>query len=116
MPTLVMPVRTGHGAVDEGGAAGGAALLAVVVGEEDTLVGDAVDVGRLVAHHAAVVVADVLGADVVTPDDQDVGLLVVWAWAAGITVKLAMKPAISMNKIGILVALILGLLGNFVST
>ena len=65
----------GNGAVDERGAAGGAGLLAVIVGEENTLVGDAVDVGRLVAHHAAVVVADVLGADVITPDDQDIGLL-----------------------------------------
>ena len=37
---------------DEGGASGGAALLAVVVGEGDAFVGDAVDVRRLVAHHA----------------------------------------------------------------
>jgi hypothetical protein len=39
----------------------------------DAFAGDAVDVRRLVAHHAAVVVADVPGADVVTPDDEDVG-------------------------------------------
>ena len=60
---------------DEGGAAGGAALLAVPVGEQRTFLGDAVDVGRLVAHHAHVVGADVELADVVTPDDEDVRLL-----------------------------------------
>ena len=37
--------------------------------------GDAVDVRRLVAHHAHVVGADVELADVVAPDDEDVGLL-----------------------------------------
>jgi hypothetical protein len=45
---------------DEGRAPGGAALLRVVVGEADAFVGDAVDVRRLVAHHAPVVGADVL--------------------------------------------------------
>src|SRR5208283_2250612 len=55
---------------DEGGAPGGAALLAVVVGE-----GDAVDVGRAVAHLAAAVVADVPPADVVAPEDEDVWFL-----------------------------------------
>ena len=59
---------------DEGGAAGGAALLAVEVGEADALVGEAVDVRRLVAHHAAVVAAEVPEADVVPPQDEDVGL------------------------------------------
>src|SRR5262249_56709574 len=37
---------------DERGAAGGAGLLAVIVGEDRALGGDAVDVGRAVAHHA----------------------------------------------------------------
>ena len=59
---------------DEGGAPGGAALLAVPVGEERAFLGDAVDVGRPVAHHAVVVGADVELADVVAPDDQDVRL------------------------------------------
>ena len=59
---------------DEGGAPGGAALLAVPVGEERALLGDPVDVGRAVAHHAVVVGADVELADVVAPDHQDVGL------------------------------------------
>jgi len=35
----------------------------------------AVDVGRLVAHHAEAVRADVVDADVIAPDDEDVGLL-----------------------------------------
>ena len=60
---------------DERPAAGGAALLAVPVGEQRAFLGDAVDVGRLVAHHALVVGADVPVADVVAPDDEDVGLL-----------------------------------------
>ena len=60
---------------DECGAAGGAALLAVPVGEHRAFVGDAVDVRRLVAHHAHVVGADVELADVVTPDNQDVGFV-----------------------------------------
>jgi hypothetical protein len=65
----------GHAAADEGRAAGRAALLPVVVGEGDALTRHAVDVRRLVAHHPAVVVADVPGADVVAPDHQDVRLL-----------------------------------------
>ena len=60
---------------DERRAAGGAALLAVPVGEERAFLRDAVDVRRLVAHHALVVGADVEAADVVAPDDEDVGLL-----------------------------------------
>ncbi len=60
---------------DERGAAGGAALLAVPVGEERAFLGDAIDVRRLVAHHALVVGAEVPVADVVAPEDEDVGLL-----------------------------------------
>ena len=60
---------------DERGPARRAALLAVVIGEGDALVGDAVDVGRPVAHLAPVVVADVPPADVIAPQDQNVGLL-----------------------------------------
>jgi hypothetical protein len=59
-------------AADEGGASGGAALLAVVVGEGESFAGDAVNVGGFVAHHAAAVVTDVPGADVVSPDDENV--------------------------------------------
>src|SRR5262245_4476769 len=60
---------------DEGGATGGAALLSVPVGEVAPVPGDAVDVGRAVAHDAVVVHADVEPADVIAPDDQDVRLL-----------------------------------------
>src|SRR5829696_10487082 len=60
---------------DERGPAGGAGLLAVVVGEDRALVGDAVEVGRAIAHLAAVVGADVPVADIIAHDDDDVGLL-----------------------------------------
>ena len=63
-------------AADEGGPTRRAALLAVVVGEADAFIRNAVDIRCLVAHHATVVVADVPITDVVTPDDKDVGLLV----------------------------------------
>jgi hypothetical protein len=53
-------------------AASGAALLAVPVGEEATLLRDAIDVRRLVAHDAEVVGGDVVPTDVVSPDDEDV--------------------------------------------
>jgi hypothetical protein len=43
---------------------------------KSALLGEAVDVRRLVAHHAHVVGADVELADVVSPDYEDVGLLV----------------------------------------
>ena len=58
----------------ERGAASGAGLLRVVVGEEDPLVRDAIDVRGAAAHHAAVIRADVADADVVAPDDEDVRL------------------------------------------
>ena len=60
---------------DERGATGGAALLTVPVREQRALLGEAVDIGRLVAHHAQVVGADVEAADVIAPDDEDVGFL-----------------------------------------
>ena len=59
---------------DECRAAGGAALLAVPVGEQGALLGDAVDVRRPVAHHPHVVGADVENSDVVAPDDENVWL------------------------------------------
>ena len=65
----------GRLAGDERRASGGAALLAIPVGEQRAFLGDAVDVRRLVAHHALVVGADVELADVVAPDDEDVGLV-----------------------------------------
>ena len=62
----------GRLAGDEGGAAGGAGLLAIPIGKIRALAGDAVDVRSAVAHHAAVDRADVELADVVAPDDEDV--------------------------------------------
>ena len=67
------PQRTLSG--DECRATGGAGLLPVIVGEDGTFVGDAVDVGRAVTHHAAIVGADVPVADVIAHDDEDIGLL-----------------------------------------
>ncbi|MNN50694.1 hypothetical protein D3C81_1652930 [compost metagenome] len=71
----------GHAGADrqlpgnEGGAAGGAAGLAVVVAEDRAFLGDAVDVRCAVAHGATVVGAEVPQADVVAPDHHDVGLV-----------------------------------------
>ena len=64
----------GHRAADECRSPRRATLLGIVIGEGHAFVRDAVDVRRLVAHHAAVVVADVPGADVVAPDAEDVRL------------------------------------------
>ena len=60
---------------DERRPAGGAALLGIVVGEHHAFLGDAVDVGRLVAHQALRVGADIGLPDVIAPDDDDVGPL-----------------------------------------
>ena len=60
---------------DERGAAGGAALLAIGIGEAHPLVGDAVDVRRAVSHQSVAVAAQVADSDVVSPDDEDVRLL-----------------------------------------
>src|SRR5687768_9043535 len=61
-----------HVAADERGPAGGAALLPVVVGERHAFSRNAVDVRRPVAHHAAVVVADVPSTDVIAPNNEDI--------------------------------------------
>src|ERR1700712_3669499 len=51
----------------------GTRLLPVVMLELDALTTDTIDARRLVAHQPVRVGADVGDADVVTPDDQDVG-------------------------------------------
>jgi hypothetical protein len=56
-----------------------AALLAVGVGEAHTLLRDAVDVRRPVAHQAVAVTTQVGDADVVSPDDKDIRLLLFWS-------------------------------------
>jgi hypothetical protein len=60
---------------DERRATGRAALFAVVVGEDHPLVGDAVNVRGTVSHHAHRIGADVGLADVVTPYDENVRLV-----------------------------------------
>ena len=74
-PDLRQPRAQPALARDERRAARRAALLGVVIGEEHAFVGDAVDVRRPVAHHALGEYAEVRLADVVAPDDEDVGFL-----------------------------------------
>ncbi len=59
---------------DEGGAPRRAAVLGIIVREHHAFLGDAVDVGRPVAHDAQGIGADIGLADVVAEDDQDVRL------------------------------------------
>jgi len=60
---------------EEGVAPRRAALLGVVMHEDRAFVPDAVDVGRLAHHQAAVVDARLHPADVIAHDEQDVRLL-----------------------------------------
>ena len=60
---------------DEGGATGGARLLAVRVGEQHAFLGESVDVWRLIAHQAVRIAAQIRLTDVIAPDDEDVGFL-----------------------------------------
>jgi hypothetical protein len=60
---------------DEGRPARRAAVLRVIVGEHHALMGDAVDVRRLVADQPKRIGADVRLPDVVAEDDEDIGLL-----------------------------------------
>ena len=60
---------------DERGATRRAALLGIVVREDHAFLGDAINVGRFEAHQSHRVGADVGLADVVAPDDDDVGFL-----------------------------------------
>src|SRR5262245_47072081 len=60
---------------DERGSPCRARLFAVSIGEQRAFPRDAVDVRRAVAHDAVAVCAHVVHADVVAPDDEDVGSL-----------------------------------------
>ena len=60
---------------NEGRATGGAALLAMPIGKYRAFPCNPVDTGRLVAHRALVVGTRIPVADVVAPDDDDVGLV-----------------------------------------
>ena len=72
-PDLAEARANGALAGDEGRASRRAALIGIHVGEHHAFLGEAVDIGRLVAHQPEVVGADVGFADVVAPDDDDVG-------------------------------------------
>ena len=61
---------------DERSASGRAGLLAIPVGEQRAFLRESVNVGRLVAHHATMITTRVIPPDVITPEDEDVGLLV----------------------------------------
>jgi hypothetical protein len=61
---------------DEGGAARGAVLLGVGVGEHHALAGEPVDVRGSVPHDAVAVAAQVRDPDVVAPDHDDVRIAV----------------------------------------
>src|SRR5262245_699430 len=61
-------------AEDERRTTGGAALLAVGVGEDRAFASDAVDVWCPISHHAHRVGADLRDANVVPKDDKDVRL------------------------------------------
>ena len=82
LPSFRSPRQTdlGHtrthrdGPADECSATGRAALLSVIIGERDAFSRDAVDVRRLVSHHATAVVADIPRANVIAPHHQDVRL------------------------------------------
>ena len=60
---------------DKGSAASSAALLGVSIGEKRALLGDAVDIRRVLTHDAKVIRADIVNADVIAPDDENVRLL-----------------------------------------
>ena len=60
---------------DEVRATGGAARFGVVIGEDHALRGKFIEMRRPAGHHAAVVSTDVPNADVISHDDDDVGLL-----------------------------------------
>lgn len=59
---------------DEGGAAGGAALLPVEVREHRAFLSKAIDVGRSITHDTVVVATDVEPPDVVGHDEKNIGL------------------------------------------
>jgi hypothetical protein len=75
---------------DERRAARRAGLFAVRVGEQHAFLGEAVDVGRMIAHEAVRIAAQVGDADVVAPDDEDIRL-----------VRLRHFPLLLLNRISI---------------
>ena len=74
-PDLGQARADGVLAADEARTTGGTALLRIVVGECHAFLCNAIDIRRLIAHHAATEMADIPHADVVTPQNQDVRFL-----------------------------------------
>src|SRR5690606_14673690 len=60
---------------DESSAAGGATLLPVVIRKGHAFIRYSVNVGRPIAHLTTVVVADVPPANIISPEDEDVRLV-----------------------------------------
>ena len=60
---------------DERRPASRAALLAIIVREHDSFARDAINVRRSIANHAKRITADVRLADIVSPDDENIGFL-----------------------------------------
>lgn len=54
-------------------AASGATLLAIVVSEFNAFFGNAVNARSSIAHHATIIVADVLDTDIIAPEYKDIG-------------------------------------------
>src|SRR5215472_12220746 len=50
----------------------GAALLAVEIRKSNAFVSNAIDVGGAITHHATAEIADIPGADVVAPQNEDI--------------------------------------------
>ena len=63
---------------DESRATGRATILSVPIGEQCTLLRDAIDVGGLVPQHAAIVATGIIPPYIIAPDDEDVGLFLVY--------------------------------------
>ena len=50
-------------------------MLPVIVGEQNTFVGDTIDIGCFVTHQTTGVGTDVTLTDIVAPDHQNIGLV-----------------------------------------
>ena len=85
-------------ACDEGGAAGGAGILGIVVGEHRAFAGDAVDVGRAVAHHPHVVGRDIRPADIVPEDHEDVGASLRRGGGGGWRLRRRRRPGLRLGQ------------------
>ena len=60
---------------DKSRSARGATLLAVIIGKYRAFFGYSVNIGGFVAHDAAAVITDIGNADIIAPNDQDIGLI-----------------------------------------